>query len=204
MLLTLLYFWIDHQIQLVIQDSISFIPKVEATVRHFKTLSSKCHKSTLCEEKIQKEIDALNEESESSTINYRKIIAPVPTRWNSLCMILKSVISLRKTEIIREFRGKDKADLAKVIPDEEDFNLIEDTLPTLTNFKIKSESLSADLEPTLHLVVQNLFSLDFDIEKTTLSIEVLFEVAAKSFILNLRENLKNVFHTLAQPIRLML
>ena len=182
---------INHQIQLVIQDSISSVPEVEATVRHFMALPSKCHKSTPCEERIQKEIDALNEESGSSTINYRKIIASVPTRWNSLRMVLESVISLRKTlGSIRDFLGKDKADLAKVIPDEEDFNLIEKFLPTLTNFKMKSESLSADLEPALHLVVQDLFSLDFDMGKTTLSME---DSVAKSFILSLRENLKKRF-----------
>ena len=55
---------------------------------------------------------------------------------------------------------------------------------------MKSESLSADLEPTLHLVVQDLFSLDFDMEKTTLSME---DSVAKSFILSLRENLKKRF-----------
>ena len=182
---------IDHQIQLVIQDSISSVPEVEATVRHFKALPSKCHKSTLCEERIQKEIDALNEVSEFSTINYMTIIAPVPTRWNSLCMMLESVISLQKPlGSTSEFPGKDKADLAKVIPDEEDFNLIEKILPTLTNFKMKSESLSADLEPTFYLVVQDLFSLDFDMEKTTLSME---DSVAKSFILSLRENLKKRF-----------
>ena len=182
---------IDHQIQLVIQDSISSVPQVEATIRHFKALSSKCHKSTLCEDRIQKEIDALNAESGSAAINYRKIITPVPTRWNSLCMMLESVISMRKAlESIRDFPGKDKADLAKVIPDEEDFDLMEEILPTLTNFKITSESLSADLQPTLHLVVQSLFSLDFDMEKTTSSMD---ESVAKSFILSLRENLKKRF-----------
>ena len=49
---------------------------------------------------------------------------------------------------------------------------------------MKSESLSADLEPTLHLVVQDLFSLDFDIEKITLSME---DSVAKNFILSLRK-----------------
>ena len=52
---------------------------------------------------------------------------------------------------------------------------------------MKPESLSADLEPTLHFVVQDLFSLDFDMEKTKLSME---DSVAKSFILGLRENLK--------------
>ena len=55
---------------------------------------------------------------------------------------------------------------------------------------MKSESLSADLEPRLYLVVQDLFSLDFDMEKTTLSME---DGVAKSFILSLRENLKKRF-----------
>ena len=106
-------------------------------------------------------------------------------------MMLESVISMRKTiESIRDFPGKDKADLAKVITDEEDPNLMEDILPTVKNFKMKSESLLADLEPTLHLVFQNFFSLDFDIEKITLSIE---GSIAKSFILSLRENLKKRF-----------
>ena len=103
--------------------------------------------------------------------------------------MLESVISFRKTlGSIRDFPGKDKADLAKVIPDEE--NLIEEILPTLTNFKTKSESLSAVLEPTLHIVVQDLFSLDFDMGKTTLSME---DTVAKSFILSLRKNLKKRF-----------
>ena len=131
---------IDHPTQLVIQDSISSVPEVEVTVRHFKAHTSKCHKSTLCEERIQKEIDALNEESGFSTINYRKKIASVPTRWNSLCMMLESVISLQKTlGSIHDFPGKDKADLANVIPDEED--LIEEILQTLINFKIKSSRM---------------------------------------------------------------
>ena len=55
---------------------------------------------------------------------------------------------------------------------------------------MKSESLSDNLEPTLHLVVQDLFSLDFDMEKTTSSME---NSVAKSFILSLRENLKKRF-----------
>ena len=103
--------------------------------------------------------------------------------------MLASVISLRKILwSIHDFSGKGKADLAKVIPDEEDFNLI--ILPILTNFKMKSESLSANLDPTLHLMVQDLFSLDFDMEKITLLVD---DSVAKSFILSLRENLKKHF-----------
>ena len=91
---------------------------------------------------------------------------------------------MRKTlESIRDFPGRDKADLAKVISDEEDFNLMEEILPISTKFKMKSESLSADLQPTLPLMVQDLFPLDFDLEKTTLSIE---DSVAKSFILSLK------------------
>ena len=102
--------------------------------------------------------------------------------------MLESVISMRKTLVsIRDFPGKDKADLVKVITDEEDFNIMEEILPTLTNFKMK---LVFYLEPTLHLVVLDIFSLDFYMEKTTLSME---DSVAKSFILSLRENLKKRF-----------
>ena len=55
---------------------------------------------------------------------------------------------------------------------------------------MKSESFSADLEPTIHIVVQNLFSLDFDTEKTKLLMD---DSVAKSFILSLKNNLKKRF-----------
>jgi len=93
-------------------------------------------------------------------LKYRKIIAPVVTRWNSSYFMLDSIMKLREPlESIRDYPGLDPGNVAELIPTSEEFDVFDELLPFMEKVAQLSATLSADSYPTIHLVVDELYKL---------------------------------------------
>ena len=70
---------------------------------------------------------------ERSSLKVVKVIASVKTRWNSVYMMLDSIMRRRKIlSSIRDNPGNDiDRKLAESVPNEEEFNLYDEILPIL-------------------------------------------------------------------------
>ena len=92
-------------------------------------------------------------------MSFAKIITPVETRWNSLLMMIRSIIHLQiPLESIKENPRdiKENPKLVDAIPDREDFEILKNIVPILAKFESISQTLSADKNPTICLVVPKL------------------------------------------------
>ena len=92
-------------------------------------------------------------------MSFAKIITPVETRWNSLLMMIRSIIHLQiPLESIKENPRdiKENPKLVDAIPDPEDFEILKTIVPILAKFESISQTLSADKNPTICLVVPKL------------------------------------------------
>jgi hypothetical protein len=58
-----------------------------------------------------------------------------------------------------KFEASESDELAALIPDEKQFDILESMLPPLEEIKHASEQLSSDTKPTLHLVLIHLFNI---------------------------------------------
>jgi hypothetical protein len=87
--------------------------------------------------------------------NFVKIIAPVCTRWNSICMMLESIVRMKR--VLINVREKRINDLHTLIPEDSDFIVYEAVLPVLQMIRKQSELLSAEVTPTCHLGIPALF-----------------------------------------------
>jgi hypothetical protein len=92
-------------------------------------------------------------------VKFRHIISPVPTRWNSHYMCLESIHAMKDALLKLKFEASETDELAMLIPDERQFDILESMLVPLAEIKHASEQLSADSKPTLHMVVLHLFNL---------------------------------------------
>ena len=93
---TLLY--ADHLLNTSLSHACNDVPEVSACIKVATDLSSKIHRSTLCNQLLKKECADLE-------MPYVKIISPVATRWNSNYMLLESILKV-KTALI-SLREKD-------------------------------------------------------------------------------------------------
>ena len=94
---------------------------------------------------------------------FAKIITPVATRWNSVTMMIESVMKMRRTlSSIRDNPGQDDGNLAEVIPTEEDFKLFEECLDAMLRVAEVSEALSTDN----YLTINRVMSFLYDIQST--------------------------------------
>ena len=103
------------------------------------------------------------------SVSFAKIITPVDTRWNSLLMMMRSILHLQlPLEAIKDNArdARDNPKLVELIPEQADFELLAKIVPLLTKFEAVSEHLSADQRPSisfvvpkLHYIQSHLFSL---------------------------------------------
>ena len=122
----------DHVLQLIINNSIKKVPKMEASVKRFKKLARATHHSSLHIQKLKKACKDLNtsEPDQSKHCTFVKIHNPVDTRWNSLLMMMKGVLHLKPAlqKIKFDIRERD-GPLEILIPDEDEFQLIDKIVP---------------------------------------------------------------------------
>jgi hypothetical protein len=97
---------------------------------------------------------------EDNPVRYRSIIKPVETRWNSHFYCLESVFSMKQALLKLKFEPRDEK-LSNIIPNEEQFELLEALLPPLKELMMISKELSSDTKPTIHMVVANLVNIGY-------------------------------------------
>ncbi len=131
---------IDHLLNIVVNECLA---SVSEGVEACKKLSSKTHKSHAAQERIKLECDTINGDPSCEPIKFVKIIAPVETRWNSLLMMIRSIIKLRPAlERIREDMNTDQK-LRLAIPSDEEFDQVKKIFSIETSkifvLKLKNE-----------------------------------------------------------------
>lgn len=119
-----------HCLNLTIQQAIELVPSLKVTidacssvVTHFKRTGLQSSLTTT----LKKDVD---------------------TRWNSIVEMLHSII-INKDKVVQLLSGRNEEHWIDSIS----FQLIEDLCAVLLPFKFGSEQLSADKEPTIHLVL---------------------------------------------------
>jgi hypothetical protein len=94
------------------------------------------------------------------SVKYCKMVTPVETRWNSSLMMMRSVLQLRPAlEAVKEctHRSTD-ARLQYLVPEKEEFELLESIVPILTKFEAVSDFMSGESYPTIcHVMVKICF-----------------------------------------------
>jgi hypothetical protein len=153
---------IDHLLNLIVNASIKAIPEVRDAIESFKKLASRTHKSSLDQQRIRRECDRVSkDDSNPVPVTFCKIITPVETRWNSILMMCRSILSLRPAlENIKEDHSKSTdLRLQSAIPEPEEFDLIGSIIKPLAKVEAMSEVLSGDQYVTLPLVIPRLHSI---------------------------------------------
>ena len=141
-----------HTLNLVVVNAIKSVPKIQIAVDEFKKLVGGCHKSTLYCERIRKECEDLNRSGTTPT-TYNKMIQPVDTRWNSMLMMIRSVVKLREAlEGIRDGGRANDANLIELIPTQESFDLLDSIIQVLTRFEEVSTFMSSEKIPIYRLL----------------------------------------------------
>ena len=95
------------------------------------------------------------------------MVTPVETRWNSALMMMKSVIQLRPAlEAVKECTHKSTdSRLQDLIPELEDFDMIETIIPILAKFESVSEFMSGENYPTICHVMVKICFLQMSLKK---------------------------------------
>ncbi len=119
-----------HCLNLTVQQAIDNVPSLKSTidacssiVTHFKRTGLQSSLTTT----LKKDVD---------------------TRWNSIVEMLQSII-LNKDKVVELLDDRNESHWIASIS----FQLVEDLCTVLLPFKFGSEQLSADKQPTLHLVL---------------------------------------------------
>ena len=103
-------------------------------------MATRTHHSSQALQKIRDACDYANKdlaEDDERRVSYKKIITPAPTRWNSRCMMLESILYLRRPltyirdspdpDMRRNFLAKasDERDSGMIIPEDDEFDQLE-------------------------------------------------------------------------------
>ena len=153
---------IDHLLQLVINRALDKVDAIKSAVNKFKKLSAATHKSSLNIQRIKRACGDLERSADGPKVSFAKIISPVETRWNSLLMMIRSILHLQiPLEAIKESpnAAKDYPKLGAAIPETEDFEVLAKIVPVLSKFENISQTLSSDLQPTLPYVIPKIHFL---------------------------------------------
>ena len=96
----------DHTLVLVLKAGVESVPFLDNTIDAFRRLSTACHESDLHLQRIKRACTHLND-SGTNPCEYRKIIQPADTRWNSVLMMLNSIIELKHA--LLEIKSSERA-----------------------------------------------------------------------------------------------
>ena len=151
----------DHTLQLVINKSLKSddIPEVLVAINEFKVLSACTHKSPLSQDRIRLECLNMNKIAHGERVNFKKIITHTETRWNSMLMMLISIMHLR-SPLRRIAKNLDDHEnyskLVMAIPSEDSFKVLEKVIPVLEVFEMVSCDFESERVPTISMVCAQL------------------------------------------------
>ncbi|XP_065645229.1 E3 SUMO-protein ligase ZBED1-like [Hydra vulgaris] len=199
----------DHLLNLAVTDSIDSCKEAEClnlsdALERATALVSKCHKSYLCEARIEKEVKAMKEDDElenTDDLVYVKLIAPAKTRWNSHFFMLQSIYRMRRVLLSIKYSGNDPTKMAHLIPTEDEFDLFDEILPMLERINDVSQSFSAEKSVIICKVIAHIYSLKHRAQQAVQSgtLSSVAEYFFKKFIKNLMirfpdSGTKNIFY----------
>ncbi|KAH9152744.1 hypothetical protein AeRB84_004890 [Aphanomyces euteiches] len=146
-----------HTLQLAVKDGLSKCPAIDAAIGHFRDIAKKIIDSP-------KLLEALHAVSATVKIKPRVLELDVPTRWNSTCSMVSTILALKPAiiELLRRIRNghdgfvnfviRPKDHLAQDIG-ESMWSALEDFCAFLKTFKDATVVMSASKYPTLGLIV---------------------------------------------------
>ena len=159
----------DHNIQLVVNAGLkeeTLLPVISAC----KKLVARTHSSDLMISYLKLVTDEMNKNTsgildDSEVLTYVKFVGWNETRWNSMFMMFKSIIHMKKVlDHIRESpcTGREETalkSLQKCIPTNEHLSIVEELLPVLAHFQKVTDFMSGEKYPTVNYVIGQLFFL---------------------------------------------
>jgi len=124
----------------------------------------KCKQLAACTHKSSKTCTLLRQVCQEVSVDYAKIIQPVKTRWNSMCMTMRSILRLKPALLKIVNEGDRDSDivkkLVKATPSEPQFQILEALVPKLEIIRSMSERLTSDKKPSIHLVMMSLVTMN--------------------------------------------
>ena len=162
----------DHNIQLVVNAGLkqeSLLPVISAC----KKLVARTHSSDLMisylknvTEELNKNTSGILDDGERKVLTYVKFVGWNETRWNSMFMMFKSIIHMRKQlEHVRDihFSGKGESatpkSLQSCLPTIEQLDIVDGILPVLAHFQQVTDFMSGEKYPTVNYVIGQIFFL---------------------------------------------
>lgn len=145
-----------HTLQLVINDVLTNVRYVNEIIRKCKAISALTHRSSKQSNKVKAMCDKINNDpSQARKWPYRVIISPGGVRWNSTYLCMESILKLE--EPLLQLRQTD-ADFDDV-PSEDEFASMSELVSLLKCFHSATQELSAEVTPTIHMVVVTIYNL---------------------------------------------
>lgn len=158
---------IAHTIHLIVNKGLSQVESINNSLATFKKLAQGCNQSNLYCQRIKKECEDLNN-SGTTPVHHNKIIQSVDTRWNSTLMMIRSIVQIRAAlEAIKMASSRSTPiALIELIPEVEDFELMESIIPILTKFEEVSMFMSSEKIPTICWIIQKVSFLQSMLQST--------------------------------------
>lgn len=129
-----------------------------------QSVVQKCKMLAACTHKSSKTCTLLRQVCQEVSVDYAKIIQPVKTRWNSMCLTMRSIVRLKPALLKIVSEGDRDSDvvrrLVKATPSESQFQVLEALVPKLEVIRSLSERLTADKRPSIHLVLMSLVTMN--------------------------------------------
>ena len=139
----------DHRLQTILKKAFKDNKDLDDLIKKATKLASKCHQSALTCERIRSEAKQINEP-------YVKVQAPVATRWNSIFLMICSILKLKKTLISLKEKGTE-VDIPQF--NTQEFWCLAQLENILGKFDVASQELSADKTCTMPLILVTLVNL---------------------------------------------
>ena len=149
---------LNHSLQLIIKDAINHedLVNLKLAIDSFKKLSAVTHKSPQSQELIRAECLKLNLRPTGEKIQFKKIITHTETRWNSMLMMVRSIMNLRRplNEIWNDKRtDKNAPKLVQAIPKDLHFTMLANVIPILEEFEDMTTYFETEKVPTISWVI---------------------------------------------------
>lgn len=143
-----------HTLELGVKDTFKNVLGMTAVLKKTKALGKFTHESTVATDELKKE--AIKE-----NIPFRKIANPPNTRWSGRLENLKSVLHLKKSLQNLAATNENWADHSLTASE---WKLVEGAVVLLQPVKDTIKAWETEKEPTMHRVVERIYSMHFIID----------------------------------------
>ena len=124
----------------------------------------KCRDTCTLVRRSESNRDALKHACASVQINFVLPKKPMEVRWNSVDNNVASILHLKEALLLLSFRDRGGEAWSETVLTERQFQVAEAVHKCLEPLKIATKRLESDTEPTLHLVVKELYNVKIALE----------------------------------------